>query len=99
MSLTKGICAEKGDKKSNVKSQTSRTNTDAPNTDTQDTDTQTLELILADADLLLYWTDLCSMILNYLFPSKLKAISRIPLNSFTESEDMLNFIEAVIKTT
>ena len=45
--------------------------------------------------------DIVIMILNFLFPSlssKLKTISRIPLDSFTASEDILNFIEAVIKS-
>ena len=129
MSLTKGVGAEEDENNSNIKSQTPRTNTDA-----QNTDAQTLELILADADLLLCGTDLRSlsvrnllvtsfstlqlndafgrlegiqqdiviMILNYVFQSfsnKLKAISRIPLDSFTESENILIFIEAVIKST
>ena len=45
--------------------------------------------------------DIAIMILNYLFPnisSMLKEISRIPLESFTKSEDILNFTEAVIKS-
>ena len=45
--------------------------------------------------------DIVIMILNYVFQSfsnKLKAISRIPLDSITESEDILNFIEAVIQS-
>ena len=45
--------------------------------------------------------DVLIMILNYLFPSlssTLKTISRIPLDSFSKSEDILNFIEAVIQS-
>ena len=41
------------------------------------------------------------MILNILFPSlssKLNAISSIPLNSFSSSLDILNFIKAVIES-
>ena len=45
--------------------------------------------------------DIVIMILNHLFPRlsrKLKEISRIPLESFINSEDILNFLEAVIKS-
>ena len=45
--------------------------------------------------------DVLIMILNYLFPSlssTLKEISRIPLDSFSKSEDIHNFIEAVIQS-
>ena len=45
--------------------------------------------------------DIVIMILSHLFPRlsrKLKEISRIPLESFINSEDILNFLEAVIKS-
>ena len=46
---------------SNIKNQASRTNTDAQNEEAQATDARALELILAEADLLLCGTDLCSI--------------------------------------